>query len=186
MGFCFQILQFIINHKYMYHHPLPFVNLTTSSVISNCKLPLLQDYILFSNHFRHLVLLEWKRNFKSFDARDCGYITRRGFTETSNHLPCQHYESVYPTINGDLLPLRKSWSFMMNCICWRQQPTVKLLFSEQSDFTMFTSIWHIFSDHTSDHFCRSRDFTLIQKCKLAMLLCVLIVDNCWSSSQHRK
>ena len=74
----------------------------------------------------------------------------------------------------------------MNCICWRQQPTVKLLFSEQRDFTMFTSIWHIFSGHTSDHFCRSRDFTLIQKCKLAMLLCVLIVDNCWSSSQHRK
>ena len=148
MGFCLQILQFIMNHKYMYHHPLPFVNLTTSSVISNCKLPLLQDYILFFKSFSALVLLEWKRNFKSFDARDCGYITRRGFTETSNHLPCQHYESVYPTINGDLLPLRKSWSFMMNCICWRQQPTVKLLFSEQSDFTMFTSIWHIlFLDH---------------------------------------
>ena len=42
-----------------------------------------------------------KVSFKSFDARDCGDITKRGFTETSNHLPCQHYESLYPIINSD-------------------------------------------------------------------------------------
>ena len=41
------------------------------------------------------------------------------------------------------VPLRNCWSLRINCICWRQHPIVKLLFSEQRDFTMFTSIWHI-------------------------------------------
>lgn len=76
---------------------------------------------------------------------------------------------IQPSVHV-FLPLRKCWSFRMNCICWRQQPTVKLLFSEQRDFTMFTSIWHIFSDHTSDHSGQktsvgyfNRDFTSDQK-----------------------